>query len=125
MLGGKRSDFEAQTSLGNRAELVIGNERVGTFLRSIFFRRLRLFLLPQSLPPSTHMSSPKQQSSFDDEKGSSDVQLESAQEAGLMQEPSVKFSAEEEAKLYRRVDFRILPILALLVSLPFFLFVSR
>lgn len=62
------------------------------------------------------MSSPKQQSSFTDEKAS-DVQLESApQEAGMMEEPAVKFTAAEEEKLYRRVDWRILPILALLVS---------
>lgn len=60
------------------------------------------------------MGSPQQ--SFDDnEKANSDVQIESAQ-SGMMTEPAVKYTAEEEEKLYRRVDWRILPILALLVS---------
>ncbi|SCZ93505.1 BZ3500_MvSof-1268-A1-R1_Chr6-3g08705 [Microbotryum saponariae] len=38
---------------------------------------------------------------------------------GRLREPDVKFTPEEEAKLYRKVDWRILPILALLYLLSF------
>ena len=55
--------------------------------------------------------------SFENEKAPSDVQLENASEEATMAEPSRTYTAEEEEKLYRRVDWRILPILALLVRL--------
>lgn len=67
------------------------------------------------------IASMSSQNSLDEKH--SDLQLEAATDVTVMQPPARMFTDAEEKRLYRRLDLRVMPILALLyllsyVSLP-------